>query len=184
MPQLSKVEPNAHDWHLNDELIPMEIIEELAEMGVFGLTIPEEDFGGFGLSKASMVCRLGRTCLAATLALVRSAREAEIAAELILCRRHGRAEGQLASQACQCRRSPADCSVHRAQYGFRSWHPCAPARSRTKTTTITITGNKTWITHAARTHVMTLSGAHRSRKPPINYKRTVDVPGRKNAGHR
>ncbi|WP_297342087.1 acyl-CoA dehydrogenase family protein, partial [Pseudophaeobacter sp.] len=46
-----KVEPHAHDWHLKDELIPMEVIEELAEMGVFGLTIPEE-FGGFGLSKA------------------------------------------------------------------------------------------------------------------------------------
>jgi (2S)-methylsuccinyl-CoA dehydrogenase len=45
--------PEAHEWHLKDELIPMEVIEELAEMGVFGLTIPEE-FGGFGLSKASM----------------------------------------------------------------------------------------------------------------------------------
>ena len=31
----------------------MEVIDELAEMGVFGLTIPEE-YGGFGLSKASM----------------------------------------------------------------------------------------------------------------------------------
>ncbi len=46
---VEKVEPHAHDWHLKDELIPMEIIEELAEMGVFGLTIPEE-YGGFGLS--------------------------------------------------------------------------------------------------------------------------------------
>ncbi|MGA0924769.1 MAG: acyl-CoA dehydrogenase family protein, partial [Lutimaribacter sp.] len=48
---VERVEPYAHEWHLKDELIPMEIIEELAEMGVFGLTIPEE-FGGFGLSKA------------------------------------------------------------------------------------------------------------------------------------
>ncbi|MGB0904969.1 MAG: acyl-CoA dehydrogenase family protein, partial [Mangrovicoccus sp.] len=39
---VDRVEPNAHEWHLKDELIPMEIIEELAEMGVFGLTIPEE----------------------------------------------------------------------------------------------------------------------------------------------
>jgi (2S)-methylsuccinyl-CoA dehydrogenase len=50
---VDRVIPEAHEWHLKDELIPMEIIEELAEMGVFGLTIPEE-FGGFGLSKASM----------------------------------------------------------------------------------------------------------------------------------
>ena len=49
-----KVEPYAHEWHLKDELILMSVIEELSEMGVFGLTIPEE-FGGFGLSKASMV---------------------------------------------------------------------------------------------------------------------------------
>jgi len=51
---VEKVEPFAQDWHLKDELIPMEVVGELAEMGVFGLTIPEE-FGGFGLSKASMV---------------------------------------------------------------------------------------------------------------------------------
>ena len=50
---VEKVEPHAHDWHLKDELIPMEVIEELAEMGVFGLTIPEE-YGGLGLTKASM----------------------------------------------------------------------------------------------------------------------------------
>lgn len=45
-----RVVPNAHGWHLRDELIPMEIITELAELGVFGLTIPEE-FGGLGTSK-------------------------------------------------------------------------------------------------------------------------------------
>ena len=39
---VQQVEPLAHDWHLNDELIPMAIIEEMAELGVFGLTIPEE----------------------------------------------------------------------------------------------------------------------------------------------
>jgi Acyl-CoA dehydrogenases len=50
---VDRVDPHAHEWHLKDELIPMEIIEELAEMGVFGLTIPE-DLGGFGLPKAAM----------------------------------------------------------------------------------------------------------------------------------
>ena len=45
---VDRVEPYAHEWHLKDELIPMKIIEEMAELGVFGLTIPEE-FGGFGL---------------------------------------------------------------------------------------------------------------------------------------
>ncbi len=40
-----RVTPHAHGWHLRDELIPMEIIDSLAEMGVFGLTIPEEHGG-------------------------------------------------------------------------------------------------------------------------------------------
>jgi (2S)-methylsuccinyl-CoA dehydrogenase len=61
----------------------MEIITELAEMGVFGLTIPEE-FGGFGLSKASMVVvseELSRGYIGVGSLGTRS----EIAAELILC---------------------------------------------------------------------------------------------------
>ncbi|HHB81529.1 MAG TPA: acyl-CoA dehydrogenase, partial [Aliiroseovarius sp.] len=77
-----RVAPQAHEWHLKDELIPMEIIEELAEMGVFGLTIPEE-FGGFGLSKASMVVvseELSRGYIGVGSLGTRS----EIAAELIL----------------------------------------------------------------------------------------------------
>ena len=48
-----KIEPFAHEWHLKDELIPLSIIEELADLGVFGLTIPEE-FGGTGLDKITM----------------------------------------------------------------------------------------------------------------------------------
>ena len=78
-----KVEPFAHDWHLKDELIPMEVISELAEMGVFGLTIPEEH-GGFGLSKASMVVvseELSRGYIGVGSLGTRS----EIDAELILC---------------------------------------------------------------------------------------------------
>ena len=48
-----KIEPFAHEWHLKDELIPLKVIKELANLGVFGLTIPEE-FGGTGLDKISM----------------------------------------------------------------------------------------------------------------------------------
>ena len=48
-----QVTPYAHDWHLKDELIPMEVVEQMAELGVFGLTVPEE-FGGLGLGKMAM----------------------------------------------------------------------------------------------------------------------------------
>jgi (2S)-methylsuccinyl-CoA dehydrogenase len=78
-----KVIPHAQGWHLKDQLIPMQVIDDLAGMGVFGLTIPE-DFGGFGLSKASMVVvseELSRGYIGVGSLGTRS----EIAAELILC---------------------------------------------------------------------------------------------------
>ena len=77
-----EVIPHAQGWHLRDELIPMEVIKKLAEMGVFGLTIPEE-YGGFGLAKAAMVVvseELSRGHIGVGSLGTRS----EIAAELIL----------------------------------------------------------------------------------------------------
>jgi (2S)-methylsuccinyl-CoA dehydrogenase len=44
---------NAQGWHRTNSYIPMEIISQMSELGVFGLTIPEE-FGGMGLGKESM----------------------------------------------------------------------------------------------------------------------------------
>lgn len=79
---LEKVEPFAHEWHLKDELIPIEIINELAEMGVFGLTIPEE-FGGFGLSKASM-CVVSEELSRGYIGVGSLGTRSEIAAELII----------------------------------------------------------------------------------------------------
>src|SRR6185503_13093451 len=49
----SEVVPHAHEWHLANSYIPMGVIGHMAELGVFGLTIPEE-FGGMGLGKESM----------------------------------------------------------------------------------------------------------------------------------
>ena len=43
----------AHEWHKQDAFIPLPVIEELAGLGVFGLTVPEE-FGGAGLGKLAM----------------------------------------------------------------------------------------------------------------------------------
>ncbi|MBZ0325424.1 MAG: acyl-CoA dehydrogenase family protein, partial [Alphaproteobacteria bacterium] len=40
-----QVAPNAHDWHLKNNLIPIEVVRQMAELGVFGLTIPEENGG-------------------------------------------------------------------------------------------------------------------------------------------
>jgi (2S)-methylsuccinyl-CoA dehydrogenase len=149
---VDRVAPNAHEWHLKDELIPMEIIEELAEMGVFGLTIPEE-FGGFGLSKASMVVvseELSRGYIGVGSLGTRS----EIAAELILCGGTqeqkekwlpGLSSGEILPTAVFTEPNTG------SDLGSLRTRAIKDENGDYK-----VTGNKTWITHAARTHVMTL----------------------------
>ncbi len=146
-----KVEPNAHDWHLRDELIPMEIIEELAEMGVFGLTIPEE-FGGFGLSKASMVVvseELSRGYIGVGSLGTRS----EIAAELILC---GGTDAQKADWLPRIASAEILPTAVFTEPNTGSDLGSLRTRAVREGDDYRVTGNKTWITHAARTHVMTL----------------------------
>ncbi|WP_283425645.1 acyl-CoA dehydrogenase family protein [Shimia sagamensis] len=149
---VDRVEPNAHEWHLKDELIPMEIIEELAEMGVFGLTIPEE-YGGFGLSKASMVVvseELSRGYIGVGSLGTRS----EIAAELILC---GGTEEQ--KQQWLPKLSSAEILPTAVFTEPNTGSDLGSLRTRavkTEDGNWEVTGNKTWITHAARTQVMTL----------------------------
>ena len=148
---VEKVEPHAHDWHLNDELIPMEIIEELAEMGVFGLTIPEE-FGGFGLSKASMVVvseELSRGYIGVGSLGTRS----EIAAELILC---GGTDAQKANWLPKLSSAEILPTAVFTEPNTGSDLGSLRTRATKDGDDYRVTGNKTWITHAARTHVMTL----------------------------
>ena len=149
---VERVEPDAHDWHLNDDLIPMEIIEELAEMGVFGLTIPEE-YGGFGLSKASMVVvseELSRGYIGVGSLGTRS----EIAAELILC---GGTDEQ--KQNWLPKLASAEILPTAVFTEPNTGSDLGSLRTRAvkdENGDYTITGNKTWNTHAARTHVKTL----------------------------
>ena len=146
-----KVVPNAHDWHLKDVLIPMEIITELAGMGVFGLTIPEE-YGGFGLSKASMVVvseELSRGYIGVGSLGTRS----EIAAELILC---GGTEAQ--KQLWLPKLASGEILPTAVFTEPNTGSDLGSLRTRAVKVgdDWEVTGNKTWITHAARTHVMTL----------------------------
>lgn len=148
---LEKVEPFAHEWHLKDELIPMEIITELAEMGVFGLTIPEE-YGGFGLSKASMAVvseELSRGYIGVGSLATRS----EIAAELILC---GGTEEQKQKWLPGLASAEILPTAVFTEPNTGSDLGSLRTRAVKDGDDYRITGNKTWITHAARTHVMTL----------------------------
>ena len=76
-----KIEPFAHEWHLKDELIPLKLIEELANLGVFGLTIPEE-YGGTGLDKISM-CVVSEELSRGYIGVGSLATRTDIASELI-----------------------------------------------------------------------------------------------------
>ena len=64
----------AHGWHSRDELIPMAVVGDMADMGVFGLTVPEE-WGGLGMGKVAMCVvteELSRGYIAVRLELDRS----------------------------------------------------------------------------------------------------------------
>lgn len=146
-----KIVPRAHDWHLKDELIPLDVIEELAGMGVFGLTIPE-NLGGLGMSKGSMVV-VSEELSRGYIGVGSLATRTEIAAELILCGGTdlqkekwlpGLASGEILPTAVFTEpNTGSDLGSLRT-------------RAVPDGDTYRVTGNKTWITHAARTHVMTL----------------------------
>jgi len=146
-----RVVPHAHGWHLRDELIPIEIVDELAGLGVFGLTIPEE-YGGLGLSKTAMAVvseELSRGYIGVGSLGTRS----EIAAELILGggtedqKRHWLpklASGEILPTAVFTEpNTGSDLGALRTRAVRGGDH-------------YEITGNKTWITHAARAQLMTL----------------------------
>ena len=148
---LDRIEPVAHEWHLNDELIPMEIIEELAELGVFGLTIPEV-YDGLGMSKASMAVvseELSRGYIGVGSLGTRS----EIAAELILC---GGTEEQKAHWLPKIASAEILPTAVFTEPNTGSDLGALRTRAVKEGADYRITGNKTWITHASRTHVMTL----------------------------
>ena len=146
------VEPHAHKWHLSDTLIPFEVIEQMAEMGVFGLTVPEE-LGEWGLGKSAMVV-VSETLSRGYIGVGSLGTRSEIAAELI--RLGGTPEQKIGTASeDRVRRNSADCGVHRAQYRFGSGEP-AQTRALRDGNVYRVTGNKTWTTHGARSDLMTL----------------------------
>ncbi len=149
---VDKVEPFAHEWHLNDQLIPMEVVGDLAEMGVFGLTIPEE-FGGFGLSKASM-CVVSEELSRGYIGVGSLGTRSEIAAELIIA---GGTDAQKQKWL------PSIASGETLPTAVFTEPNTGSDLGALRTRAVqddagdwVLNGNKTWITHAARAHVMTV----------------------------
>ena len=149
---VEKIEPFAHEWHLKDDLIPMEIIKELAEMGVFGLTIPEE-YGGFGLSKASM-CVVSEELSRGYIGVGSLGTRSEIAAELIIAGGTDEQKQKWLPQLASAETLPT--AVFTEPNTGSDLGSLRTRAVKNEDGDYCITGNKTWITHATRTQVMTL----------------------------
>lgn len=148
-----KVIGEAHEWHLKDELIPMSIIEEMGEMGVFGLTIPEE-FGGSGMGKMAM-CVVSEELSRGYIGVGSLGTRSEIAAELILCGGTQAQKEQWLPKLASAETLPTAVFTE-PNTGSDLGSLRTRAVKSDDGDTYSITGNKTWITHAARTDVMTL----------------------------
>jgi len=147
-----RVLPDAHEWHLADALIPEEIISEMAELGVFGLTIPEE-FGGLGLPKVSM-CVVSEELSRGYIGVGSLGTRSEIAAELILC---GGTDAQ--KEKWLPGLASGDILPTAVFTEPNTGSDLGALKTRAKKDEAgdwVLNGNKTWITHAARTHVMTV----------------------------
>ncbi len=146
-----KIEPSAHSWHLEDKLIPLEIIDQLAQMGVFGLTIPEI-YGGVGLDKISM-CVVSEELSRGYIGVGSLATRTDIASELILC---GGSDAQKEKWLPRIANGEIIPTAVFTEPNVGSDLGSLQTRAKLVGNHYQVTGNKTWITHAARADLMTL----------------------------
>ncbi|MBK8545598.1 MAG: acyl-CoA/acyl-ACP dehydrogenase [Caulobacteraceae bacterium] len=146
-----KIVPYAHGWHCNDELIPIEIVEEMGALGVFGLTIPEE-YGGSGLGKTAM-CVVSEELSRAWIGTGSLGTRSEIAAELIMI---GGTDAQKAEWLPKIASAEILPTAVFTEPNTGSDLGSLRTRAAKDGDDYVVTGNKTWITHAARADVMTL----------------------------
>jgi (2S)-methylsuccinyl-CoA dehydrogenase len=146
-----QVTPHAHEWHLQNEYIPLPVVEQMAELGVFGLTIPEE-FGGMGLSKVSM-CVVSEELSRGYIGVGSLGTRSEIAAELIL-------NGGTDEQKAYWLPKIASGEILPTAVFTEPNTGSDLASLRTKAVkdgdSWKVYGNKTWITHPVRADIMTL----------------------------
>ncbi len=146
-----KVVPYAHEWHLKDELIPMSVINEMSELGVFGLTIPEE-FGGFGMGKLAM-CVVSEELSRGYIGVGSLGTRSEIAAELIL---NGGTQAQKETFLPKIASGEILPTAVFTEPNTGSDLGALRTRATLNGDYWNITGNKTWITHASRSDLMTV----------------------------
>ncbi len=146
-----QVAPQAHEWHLKDELIPLDIIGQMSELGVFGLTVPEA-YGGLGMGKTAM-CVVSEELSRGYIGVGSLGTRSEIAAELIL---GGGTEEQKQYWLPGIAAGEILPTAVFTEPGTGSDLAALRSRAVRQGDHYSVTGNKTWITHAARADLMTL----------------------------
>jgi (2S)-methylsuccinyl-CoA dehydrogenase len=146
-----QVVPHAQQWHLRNEYIPLDVIAQMSELGVFSLTIPEA-YGGMGLGKESM-CVVSEELSRGYIGVGSLGTRSEIAAELILgsgTEEQKRkwlpkiASGEVLPTAVF---TEPNTGSDLASLKTRAVHDGGAYK---------VYGNKTWITHPVRADLMTL----------------------------
>ena len=141
----------AHGWHLANELIPAAVLDELAALGVFALTIPE-DYGGAGMSKVAM-CVVTEELARSHIALGSLATRCEIAGELILANGTEAQKARLLPLIASGKIIP---SAAFTEPDVGSDLGSIQTRADKVAGGWRVHGNKTWTTHGARSDLMTL----------------------------
>jgi (2S)-methylsuccinyl-CoA dehydrogenase len=146
-----QVIPHAHEWHLRDELIPIDIITQMAELGVFGLAVPEA-YGGLGMGKIAM-CVVTEELSRGFLGVGSLGTRAEIAAELI---RLGGTDEQKRTWLPKIASGEVLTTAVFTEPNTGSDLGSLTTRAIRDGDAYRVTGAKTWITHGARSDLMTL----------------------------
>ena len=148
---LDEVLPHAHEWHLQNAYIPLEIIQKLAELGVFGLSVPEE-FGGMGLGKEAM-CVASEELSRGYIGVGSLGTRSEIAGELIL---HNGTLEQKQKYLPKIASGEILPTAVFTEPNTGSDLASLKTRAVKHGNVYKITGQKTWITHPVRADVMTV----------------------------
>lgn len=146
-----KITPFAHRWHLDNRLIPDALIAELADLGTFGVCIDPE-YGGLGLGKLEM-CVVTEELSRGWIGTGSLGTRSEIAGELI-------GAAGTAEQKAQWLPGIASGAILPTAVFTEPSNGSDLANLATRATRTaegwSISGAKTWITHASRSDLMTL----------------------------
>jgi (2S)-methylsuccinyl-CoA dehydrogenase len=147
----AEVIPHAQEWHLKDEYVPLPLIGEMAALGVFALTLPEE-YGGLGLGKDAM-CVVSEELSRGYIGVGSLGTRSEIAEELIL---NGGTDAQKQEWLPRIASGEVLPTAVFTEPNTGSDLASLTTRAVRDGDVYRITGQKTWITHAARADLMTV----------------------------